>query len=89
MTAAQAQALIAKLRQLSEEELRTVEDMVDSLRERKSEGKVPPESIRIAVKKGKLHPPTDPGVLRSVRTFEPVKVPGRPLSEIILEDRVW
>jgi hypothetical protein len=88
MTTAQAQALIEKLSKLPPDKLREVEQLIDTLRGEKSD--VPPEgaeALREAIQAGVVEPPPRPGKLSSVKAFPPVRAPGRPLSEIVLEDR--
>lgn len=82
------QDLIEKLRALHDDELAEVVDLVERLRERhaRTEG-TPEERLRSAIDTGLITPP-EPGRQRSsVTDTPPVSVPGRPLSEIVLEDR--
>jgi len=84
-----AESLLEKLRGLPAGKLAQVEDFVDFLRDR--EGRMASSSLeerlRRAVEAGHISP-AEPGLERSsVKDVPPVTIPGRPLSEIVLEDR--
>lgn len=82
------QALIDKLRDLPNDKLAEVEDFIDFLRHKQQRSATTPqERLRIAADAGLITPP-EPGHQRSsVIDAPPVSVPGRPMSEIVLEDR--
>jgi hypothetical protein len=82
------QALAEKLRGLPEDKLAEVEDFIDFLRHRQQRTATTlEERLRIATDAGLIALP-EPGHQRSsVIDTPPVSVPGRPLSEIVLEDR--
>jgi hypothetical protein len=83
-----AQVLIDKLRELPNDKLAEVEDFIDFLREKQRRAaSTPEERLRLAAKAGLITPP-EPGHKRSsISEAPPVSVPGKPLSEISLEDR--
>lgn len=82
------QDLLEKLRALPDDKLAEVVDFVDFLRDRQARTEsTTEERLRSAVAAGLITPP-EPGRQRSsVTDTPPVAVPGRPLSEIVLEDR--
>lgn len=83
-----AQALVDKLRELPDEKLAQVEDFIDFLREKQRRtASTPEERLRLAAEAGLITPP-QPGHKRSsISEAPPISVPGKPLSEIALEDR--
>lgn len=89
MTAtAQVDDLLDKLRRLSTEQLAEVATFVDFLtdRQRKVLGGVH-ERLREAARAGRIMPPSEASRLSSVIDHPPVVVPGKPASEIVIEDR--
>jgi hypothetical protein len=82
------QALLEKMRELPKDKLAEVEDFIDFLRAKHLRtASTPEERLRIAAEAGLITPP-EPGRKRSsVTENPPVAVPGKPLSEIVLEDR--
>ena len=80
--------LLDKLRSLPEDKLAEVIDFVDFLRDRQARtGTTREERLRIAADAGILVLPK-PGAQRSsVRELPPAVVPGKPASEMVIEDR--
>lgn len=83
-----AEALLEKLRDLPAGKLAEVEDFVDFLRERERRAAVShAKRLQTAAESGQITPVT-PGLERSlVKDVPPVDIPGKPLSEMVLEDR--
>ncbi len=83
-----AEMLIEKLRALPEDKLAEVIDFVDFLRERQARtGTTRDERLRSAAAAGLFTLP-EPGHQRSsVDELPPVVVPGKPASEMVIEDR--
>jgi hypothetical protein len=80
--------LLDKIRALPEDKIAEVADFVEflRLRQQREQGTVD-ERLRAAVDAGLITPP-QPGHQRSsCIDTPPVSIPGRPLSEIVLEDR--
>jgi hypothetical protein len=86
--ARKSEDLLEKIRELSPDKLAEVEDFIDFLREKQRRtANTPEERLRIAAEAGLITPP-EPGHKRSsISEAPPVSVPGRPMSEIALEDR--
>lgn len=83
-----AQALLEKLHELPKDKLAEVEDFIDFLREKQRRTvSTPEERLRIAAEAGLITPPEHGRKLSSISEAPPVSVPGKPLSEIALEDR--
>ena len=82
------QDLLDKIRALPEDKLAEVIDFVDFLRERQARtGSTREERLRIAAAAGMITLP-EPGHQRSsVDELPPVVVPGKPASEMVIEDR--
>ncbi len=83
------QDLLDKIRALPEDKLAEVIDFVDFLRERQARttGSTREERLRIAAAAGMITLP-EPGHQRSsVDDLPPVVVPGKPASEMVIEDR--
>ena len=82
------QDLLDKIRALPEDKLAEVVDFVDFLRERQARtGNTREERLRIAAAAGLVTLP-EPGHQRSsVDELPPVVVPGKPASEMVIEDR--
>lgn len=87
-SASYTQDLLEKLRALPEDKLAEVIDFVDFLRERHARtGSSREERLRIAAAAGLITLP-EPGHQRSsVRDLPPAVVPGKPASEMVIEDR--
>ncbi len=88
MASNRAETLIEKLHDLPADKLVEVEDFVDFLRERQRRNvDSQEERLRQAEEAGQITP-TAPGRERSsVKDVPPVDIPGRPLSEMVIEDR--
>jgi hypothetical protein len=83
-----ADALLEKLRELPPGKLAEVEDFVDFLRD-KERRRVSSreERLRAAAQAGHITP-SEPGHKRSsVQDVPPVTMPGKPPSEMVIEDR--
>ena len=82
------QDLLDKIRALPPDKLAEVVDFVDFLRERQARiGSSREERLRAAANAGILVPPK-PGAQRSsVHDLPPAVVPGKPASEMVIEDR--
>jgi hypothetical protein len=80
--------LLEKIRSLPSDKIAEVEDFVDFLRNRREQvNRNVEERLRLAVDTGLITPP-DPGHQRSsVTNAPPLSIPGKPLSEIVLENR--
>jgi hypothetical protein len=83
-----ADELLAKLRELPPGKLAEVEDFVDFLRDKERRRASSGEArLRAAAEAGHITP-SDPGHERSsVKDVPPVFMPGKPASEMVLEDR--
>jgi Protein of unknown function (DUF2281) len=82
------QDLLDKIRALPDDKIAEVVDFVEFLRSRqqREQGSLD-ERLRAAADAGLITPP-QPGVQRSsVRDLPPVEVPGKPASEMVIEDR--
>jgi hypothetical protein len=80
--------LLEKIRELAPDKLAEVEDFIDFLREKQRRtASTPEERLRIAAEAGLITPPEPGHRLSSISEAPPIAVPGRPLSEIALEDR--
>ncbi len=82
------QGLLDEIRALPDDKIAEVADFVEFLRNKQRRtASTPEERLRIAADAGLIILP-EPGHQRSsITDFPPVSVPGRPLSEIVLEDR--
>ena len=82
------QDLLEKIRDLPDDKIAEVADFVEFLRERQARIETTREQrLRVAAQAGILVPPK-PGAQRSsVRDLPPAVVPGKPASEIVIEDR--
>jgi hypothetical protein len=80
--------LLQKIRALPPDKITEVEDFVDFLHTRpKQVSETEQQRLRLAIDSGLIAPP-EPGHQRSsITDTPPVRVPGKPLSEIVLEDR--
>jgi hypothetical protein len=80
--------LLEKIKALPPDKISEVEDFVDFLHTRpKQVGETEQQRLRLAVDAGLITPP-EPGHQRSsVTDTPPVCIPGKPLSEIVREDR--
>jgi hypothetical protein len=82
------QALVDKLRELPDDDLVEVEDFIDFLRHKRQRAVgTLEERLRIAADAGLLTLPDRGKALSSVTDCPPVSIPGRPMSEMALEDR--
>ena len=82
------QDLLEKLRSLPDDKLAEVVDFVDFLRDKQARtGSTREDRLRIAADAGILVPPAHGHERSSARDLPPVVVPGKPASEIVLEDR--
>jgi hypothetical protein len=82
------QSLLDKLRDLPREKLAEVEDYVDFLRERQRiAAKDVDARLREAARAGRITLPAPGSKLSSVIDHPPIKIPGTPLSEIVIRDR--
>jgi hypothetical protein len=82
------QDLLDKIRALPDDKIAEVADFVEflKLKQQRTAATID-ERLRAAVEAGLITPP-EPGRQRSsVTDTPPVSVPGRPLSEIVIEDR--
>jgi hypothetical protein len=83
-----AETLLEKIHDLPADKLVEIEDFVDILRQRQQRNLASPEErLRHAADTGRLTPPTAGHQRSSITTVRPVAVPGRPASEMVLEDR--
>jgi hypothetical protein len=82
------QDLLEKIRALPDDKVAAVADFVEFLRDRQARiGTTREERLRIAADAGILVPPK-PGAQRSsIRELPPAIVPGKPASEMVIEDR--
>jgi len=82
------QDLLDKIRALPDDKIAQVADFVEFLKLKHQQAAATlDERLRVAVEAGLITPP-EPGAQRSsVTDTPPISVPGRPLSEIVLEDR--
>jgi hypothetical protein len=82
------QDLLEKIRDLPDDKIAEVADFVEFLRQRQTRiATTREERLRAAAQAGILVPPK-PGAQRSsVRELPPAVVPGKPASEIVIEDR--
>jgi hypothetical protein len=82
------QDLLDKIRALPDDKIAEVADFVEFLRHQQQRTAATlDERLRAAVDAGLITPPV-PGVQRSsVRDLPPVAVPGKPASEMVIEDR--
>ena len=82
------QDLLDKIRALPDDKITEVIDFVDFLRDRQARtGTTREERLRIAADAGLLVLPT-PGAKRSsTAEVPPIAVPGKPASEMVIEDR--
>jgi hypothetical protein len=83
-----AEALLQKLLDLPAGRLAEVEDFVDFLRDKEHRRASSPEArLRAAMEAGNITP-SEPGHIRSsVKDVPPVAIPGKPASEMVIEDR--
>lgn len=83
-----AQHLLEKLKTLPPDKISEVEDFIDFLRSKPKRGSTTEqERLRLAIDAGLITEP-EPGHQRSsVTDTPPVTIPGKPLSEIVIEDR--
>lgn len=80
--------LLEKLRELSQEKIAEVRDFVDFLHERERRGPAgADERLGEAIRGGRVSPAKAGAKRSSVAESPPVTVPGRPASEIVIEDR--
>jgi hypothetical protein len=80
--------LLDKIRALPDGKIAEVADFVELLKLKQQQAAASlDERLRAAVEAGLITPP-EPGRQRSsVIDTPPISIPGRPLSEIVLEDR--
>lgn len=80
--------LLEKIRSLPSDKIAEVEDFIDFLRSRpKQLSRNVEERLRLAVDAGRITPP-EPGHQRSsVTDAPPLSIPGKTLSEIVIESR--
>lgn len=83
-----ADALLEKLRELPPAKRAEVEDFVDFLRDKeRRRASSREERLRAAAEAGHITP-SEPGHERSsVKNVPPVSMPGKPASEMVIEDR--
>jgi len=82
------QDLLNKLRALPEDKLAEVIDFVDFLRERQVRiGSTREERLRIAAAAGQITLPSPVHQRSPIRDLPPAVVPGKPASEMVIEDR--
>jgi hypothetical protein len=82
------QDLLEKIRALPEDKIAEVEDFIDFLRSRpKHVSTTEQERLRLAVDAGLVTPPEAGHQRSSVTDTPPARIPGKPLSEIVLEER--
>lgn len=87
-SAADAQSLFDKLRDLPSDKLAEVEDFVDFLRQKQQRAKaIPNDQLRAAVDAGHIIAPVRGRERSSVSQVPPAIIPGTPPSEIVLRDR--
>lgn len=88
-----ADALLEKLRELPPGKLAEVEDFVDFLRDQflrdkeRRRASSREERLRAAAEAGHITPSEPSHERSSVRDVPPVSMPGKPASEMVLEDR--
>jgi hypothetical protein len=83
-----AETLLEKLQDLPADKLVEVEDFVDFLRQKQQRNVSSLEGrLRHTAHTGHLTPPTAGHQRSSVSTVKPIAVPGKPASEMIIEDR--
>lgn len=88
LPAQKSEELLDKIRELSPDKLVEVEDFIDFLREKQRRtASSPEERLRIAAEAGLISAPEPGRKLSSISEAPPAAVPGKPLSEIALEDR--
>jgi hypothetical protein len=82
------QDLLEKIRDLPDDKIVEVADFVEFLRQKQARvATTREERLRVAAEAGILVPPK-PGAQRSsVRELPPAVIPGKPASEILIEDR--
>jgi len=83
-----SQQLLEKIKALPADKISVVEDFIDFLYARsKQVSATEQQRLRLAIDSGLIAPP-EPGHQRSsITDTPPVCIPGKPLSEIVLEDR--
>jgi hypothetical protein len=82
------QDLFDKIRALPDDKIAEVADFVEFLKlKQQRTAATTEERLRIAADAGLIILPEPGRKLSSVTDVPPVSVPGRPLSEIVLEDR--
>jgi hypothetical protein len=82
------QLLLEKIKALPPDKISEVEDFVDFLNNRpKHVSSTEQERLRLAIEAGLITPPDQGHQPSSVTDTPPVRIPGRPLSEIVIEDR--
>lgn len=82
------QELFDEIRALPDDKIAEVADFVEFLRSKQRRtASTTEERLRIAADAGLIILPEPGRKLSSVTDVPPVSVPGRPLSEIVLEDR--
>lgn len=87
-SSSRAETLLEKLHDLPADKLVEVEDFVDFLRQRqRRSASSQEERLRHAADAGLVVPPVIGHQRSSVSAVRPVAVPGRPASEMVLEDR--
>ena len=80
--------LFDEIRALPDDKIAEVADFVEFLRSKQRRtASTPEERLRIAADAGLIILPEPGRKLSSVTDLPPVSVPGRPLSELVLEDR--
>jgi hypothetical protein len=83
-----AETLLEKIHDLPADKLVEVENFVDFLRQKPQRNvSSPEERLRHAADTGRLTPPAAGHQRSSISTVRPVAVPGRPASELVVEDR--
>jgi hypothetical protein len=82
------QLLLEKIKALPPDKISEVEDFVDFLNNRPTHASATEqERLRIAIEAGLITPPEAGHKPSSVTDTPPVCIPGKPLSEIVTEDR--
>ena len=82
------QDLLDKIRTLPEDKIRAVVDFVEFLRHQQQRTATTlDERLRAAIEAGLITPPAPDVQRSSVRDLPPVSLPGKPGSEMVIEDR--